>query len=303
MAMGELATAAKQRIVIVGGTSRVGGHLRKMLCQRPLLVVHTIVRKSIASLESERLHVVRDYFALPGDILSQADVVVNLVGITAGAEEELRAANVRGPLRLAAAAKASGVRHFVQLSSLSVYGGAPEITHQTPVQPTTAYGHSKADADQGLCDLVGPNFAVTCLRVPIIYGPNVGTKLLLLAKTITRMRLLPLPPVPNRRSVIHLHNLAAAIVAIISEHLYGLQFAADPDPLTLSLLAEVASKQAGTPVYSFTLPASVLSLLRRVTPALYDSLYGNSLIQQNACVNYAAYGRMPLLDGLRDLLS
>ena len=47
---------------------------------------------------------------------------------------------------IASKAKASGVPHFVYLSSMSVYGDASgAITVKTPVSPTNDYGKSKYD--------------------------------------------------------------------------------------------------------------------------------------------------------------
>ena len=71
-------------------------------------------------------------------------------------------------------AKAEGVRQFVFLSTMAVYGltaafgETVTITAQTPTVPTDNYGLSKLEAEQALLALEGPDFRVAILRPPMI---------------------------------------------------------------------------------------------------------------------------------------
>ncbi|MDE2184684.1 MAG: hypothetical protein KGJ78_16815, partial [Alphaproteobacteria bacterium] len=147
------------------------------------------------------------------------------------------------------------------------------------------------------------NFQVTALRVPMIYGRGAGKKLHLLAKLLVRATLLPVPPYAIQRSVVHLENLASAIATVLKARCNGVLFAADPEPLTLELLADVLSQQTGRRIRLITMPAWLFQPLHHVAPGLYDSLYSSSLIEPSACVELSTYGKRSLREGLKDILA
>jgi len=71
------------------------------------------------------------------------------------APKATRAVNYTATVDLARRAIASGVRHFVFLSSCSVYGataGAP-VSELAPTAPLSAYAKSKVDPEQDLLQL------------------------------------------------------------------------------------------------------------------------------------------------------
>lgn len=127
---------------------------------------------------------------------------------------EFRAANVAGTLALAEQAAAAGVRHLVFLSSIKANG---EETGATPFGPETAapvdpYGLSKREAELGLAALAArTGLAVTVLRPPLVYGPGVKGNLRRLIEAVDRGLPLPLGRVDNRRALIGIDNLTAAI--------------------------------------------------------------------------------------------
>jgi UDP-glucose 4-epimerase len=127
---------------------------------------------------------------------------------------EFRAANVAGTLALAEQAAAAGVRHLVFLSSIKANG---EETKAIPFGPDMAapvdpYGISKREAELGLAALAArTGLAVTVLRPPLVYGPWVKGNLRRLIQAIDRGLPLPLGRVDNRRALIGIDNLTAAI--------------------------------------------------------------------------------------------
>lgn len=127
---------------------------------------------------------------------------------------EFRAANVAGTLALAEQAATAGLRHFVFLSSIKANG---EETGATPFGPETAapvdpYGISKLEAEQGLAAIAArTGMAVTVLRPPLVYGPGVKGNLRRLLQAVDRGLPLPLGSIDNRRALIGVDNLTAAI--------------------------------------------------------------------------------------------
>lgn len=132
---------------------------------------------------------------------------------------ESRRINVQGTERLARAAAEWGVRRFVFLSSVKVNGertDARPYTEDDPPAPEDAYGISKLEAEQALAAVTASTgLEVVVLRPPLVYGPGVKGNFLRLMDAIARGLPLPLASITNRRSLVHVGNLAGAIVVAL----------------------------------------------------------------------------------------
>jgi nucleoside-diphosphate-sugar epimerase len=118
-----------------------------------------------------------DVRGLSADVLRGVDAVVHLAAVSNDPmgnrfEKVTLDINHRATVELATQARALGVSSFVFASSCSVYGAADDSarTEDSPVAPLTAYARSKVLAEQGLADLAGPRFRVTCLRFATACG-------------------------------------------------------------------------------------------------------------------------------------
>lgn len=243
---------------------------------------------------------VKDYFRPPEDLLWRVQAVINLAGATSGEMEE---ANVTGPLRLAKLAKACGVRQFVQLSSFSIYGHAERICGDTPEAPVTDYGRSKQRADAGLQELQSDGFAVTLLRVPMLYGNGAGDKILKLANAMISTGFWPVPKTPRCRSFLHVDNLAALAGTLLRKPVAGACFGADADSFTVELLAEVIAEVKGKKLRLVRLPDPAFLPLRLAARGLYVRLYQSCYMDQRAGVKPDTPLPVLLREGLADMLS
>jgi UDP-glucose 4-epimerase len=293
-----------QSILIVGGSSTAASAFRHRLARVGIYRVSVAVRKTVEALPGETIVTVPDYFEfLAGKSLGEIDVVVNFVGLTSGRSgAEFDRVNYRGVERMATLARANGVRQFIHISSLSVYGGAPDVGDDTPEQPVTRYGRSKLAGDRALLALGAPDFIATILRVPILFGPRSGKKLHQLARFLRRFRMFPVPATLELRSVLHVDNLAVAILAAIEQHLSGIHFAADPEPFRLDALATVVGCRSGGNVSLVRLPALFFLPLRTFLPQTYNSIYGRSLIDPGDTITLPADSIKPTEATLVDLL-
>lgn len=130
-----------------------------------------------------------------------------------------RAVNAAGTRRLAAAARAAGVRRLVYVSTIGVHGvktaGRP-LDESSPFEPESLYAQSKLEGEHALREaLVGSKTEWVILRPPLVYGPGAPGNFGRLARLVARGVPLPLGSVRNRRSLIHVANLADAIVRCI----------------------------------------------------------------------------------------
>lgn len=79
-----------------------------------------------------------------------------------------------GARRLLEASRAAGVRRFVQLSSVAVYGGASgDVAEDTPpAGKLDAYARAKLKAEADGRAAAGEGMAVVVLRPALVYGPG-----------------------------------------------------------------------------------------------------------------------------------
>ena len=261
-------------LLLLGGDSRLA---RRIVATTP--TDRQIVRRGTASQESI---VVKDYAALPTSAFYDIATVVNCVGTAAGGAAELDHVNHIVAISAARKARAAGVRHFIQISSLSVYGRAQYINRQTAIAPVSNYGLSKASADAELMALASPCFAVTILRAPAIYGPGALGKFGTLARLMCRTGWLPVPRLLSCRSVVHCDNIAAVISELVARPAGGgLEFVADHQPFSLATLASAVMAAGGPPIKLVVSPDAMFAALRMIAPAIHASLYSQSLIDPN----------------------
>lgn len=130
-----------------------------------------------------------------------ADAVVHIAGlINAPDRGAFEAVNVAGTARLVDAARRTGVRRFVHISSLAAR--EPELSD---------YGRSKAKAER-LVAASGLDW--TIIRPPAVYGP--GDRETFELFRMARRGLVALPP-RGRFSVIHVGDLCRLILAVLDE--------------------------------------------------------------------------------------
>ncbi|RPI46279.1 MAG: NAD-dependent epimerase/dehydratase family protein [Betaproteobacteria bacterium] len=128
---------------------------------------------------------------------------------------EYRRTNVDASVCLARQAVAAGVGRIVFLSSIKVNGEFTRghaFTEQDTPRPEDPYGLSKLEAEQRLAALcTGTQTRLNVLRPPLLYGPGVKGNLLALIRAIERGVPLPLGAIHNRRTLLGIDSLIAAI--------------------------------------------------------------------------------------------
>lgn len=216
-----------KRILITGKNSYIGTALEKYLLEYNVLQ------------ESERYRILsvsqRDSAWEEYDF-STFDTILDVTGIahvdtTKISEEEKRKyyeVNCDLAVRTAKKAKAEGVRQFIYLSSIIVYGeSAPvgktkHITMETSPKPVGAYGESKWMAEKKLQPLAEEDFKVAILRLPFVYGFGCKGNYRLLSKLA---KCLPVfPTIRNKRSMIYIENLCEFLRLLVDSGRGGLWF-------------------------------------------------------------------------------
>ncbi len=165
------------RILVTGATGFIGVEVARQLAAggvRARLLVHRPHRSHYVRAFSNDL-VVGDL----GDAASLlravegVDAVIHLGGrATFEAYAVVRPTLVDGTARLAQAAAAAGVAHFVFASSTMVYDGSGgPADERTLVAPWSGYGRAKVAAEQALSEVAsGTTLGSAVLRLPHVYG-------------------------------------------------------------------------------------------------------------------------------------
>jgi UDP-glucose 4-epimerase len=282
------------RVVVTGADGFIGRSLVPMLLRDG----HE-VRGLVRALSSQT--VARREFMAVGDLaqlseeamrapLRDADAVVHLAGIAhrgQAAPELLRAVNVNAAARLARAAAAQGVGHFVLASSVKVNGeatvGGRPFIESDPPNPRDEYGASKWAAERAVAEVAESyGMRATILRLPLTYGPQPKANVAALARAVRRGVPLPFAGIHNRRSVLGVGNFASALAAVL--HSDGEPqraetfFVADALSVSTPMLVAAIARAMRVEPRLFRLPTGMLRLAgawsgrSEVVERLLDSL-------------------------------
>ena len=162
------------------------------------------------------------------EALFYIDVVVHLAGRAHVMDEDpddaaelFMSVNSEGALHLAEAAATSGVKRFIFVSTVKVNGERTHLrpfTEQDVAMPADPYAKSKWEAEQALWQVSRAfGMEMVVLRPPLVYGPNVKGNFRALLDLLQKRVPLPFGLIRNKRSMIHVTNLASAITLCI-EH-------------------------------------------------------------------------------------
>ena len=131
-----------------------------------------------------------------------------------------RLVNFNGTRVLAEAAGRAGVRRFVFLSSVKAMGepGDACIAEDWPALPTSAYGQAKRAAEEVLREAgVRHGMHVVSLRLAMVYGAGGRGNLERMAALVRRGVFPPLPETGNRRSMVHVADVVAAMRLVAAD--------------------------------------------------------------------------------------
>lgn len=204
------------------------------------------------------------------------DVVFFVAGITHQKEtkENIKLCySVNRDLAVAVAGKAkeAGVRQFILLSTMAVYGlTEEEIRKSTRPGPVTHYGKSKLQADRAVWKIRDRDFKVAVIRPPMIYGQGCKGKYQLLRKFVLHMPFFP--ETANRRSMLYIDNLCAFVTDLVQKRRSGLFF---PQNAEYVNTADMARAIAGAHGRRIIIIPVFHAILNKVPSRLVKNVFGN----------------------------
>lgn len=192
---------------------------------------------------------------------SSFDIVFHVAGIAhadvGNVSEEVKKkyyeVNTDLAIDVAKKAKENGVKQFVFMSSMIVYGDSAKygqkrlITKDTIPVPSNFYGDSKWQADKGIRELSSDNFNVTVLRPPMIYGRGSKGNYPMLAKLAKKLPVFP--KIDNERSMLHIDNLCEFLCQVMLIGKGGIYFPQNKEYTNTANMVEEIAKVAGKHIY------------------------------------------------------
>lgn len=184
------------------------------------------------------------------------DAIVHVAGIAHVSNDENLKDNyykVNRDLTIALAkkAKVDGVKQFIFMSSIIIYGASEiqngMITRETVPKAKDFYGDSKIQAEAGLNKLESPNFRIAIIRPPMIYGKGSKGNYPKLAKLAVKVPFFP--NFDNKRSMIHVDNLSEFIRLLILHEEAGVYFPQNEAYVQTSQLVKTIAQAHGKQNY------------------------------------------------------
>jgi len=138
-------------------------------------------------------------------------------------------------------AKSEGVKQFIFLSSMSVYGiDRGVIDKNTPLNPKSNYGKSKLQAEELIRPLGDDTFKVAILRPPMVYGKSCKGNYPKLVRLVLKIPIFP--DFDNKRSMIYIDNLCEFIRLLIDKSLSGLFYPQNKEYVNTSEMVRLIAK-------------------------------------------------------------
>lgn len=157
--------------------------------------------------------------------------------------------------------KGDGVKQFIFLSSMSVYGiETGVISKETVPLPKSNYGKSKLQAEELIAQLEDSSFSIVVLRPPMIYGEGCKGNYVRLEKFALKAPIFP--DIKNKRSMIEISNLCEFVKILIDEGSRGLFLPQNEEYVCTSEMVKSIADEHGKKIHMTKLFNPLLRVLK-----------------------------------------
>lgn len=178
-------------------------------------------------------------------------------------------------------AKDDGVKQFIFLSSMSVYGVETGIiTKDTVPSPKNTYGKSKLQAEELIAPLEEATFNIAVLRPPMIYGKGCMGNYPRLAKLALKVPFFP--DIENKRSMIYIDNLCEFVRLLIDDCSRGLFLSQNKEYVCTSDMVKLIAEAHGKKIRMTKLFNPLLRIHKTGT---VNKIFGNLVYEKEKNMN------------------
>ena len=264
-----------KKILITGANSYIGTSLEKWLEKDPgEYSIDTLDMKGDSWKEKD---------------FSKHDTIFHVAGIAhvstdPNMEDLYYKVNRDLTIEVARKAKNAGVKQFIFMSSVIVYGDSSSarenkiIDKNTTPSPSNFYGESKLQAEKGIKLLENDDFKIVILRPPMIYGKGSKGNYPRLAKLAQKLPVFP--DIDNKRSMLHIDNLCEFIRLMIVNEESGLFFPQNSEYVKTSEMVKLIAEAHGRKI---KLTKVFNPMLRLIGPkiTIFSKVFGDLVYDEN----------------------
>jgi len=261
-----------KKILITGKNSYIGTSLENWLMREPdKYKVDTVDMKDGSWKDAD---------------FSSYDVVFHVAGIAHVSsdpkmEDIYYKVNRDLTIETAEKAKAEGVKQFIFMSSIIVYGDSCNsngvIYRNTVPTPSNFYGKSKLQAEEGIKYLESDGFKIVVLRPPMIYGKGSKGNYPRLANMAKKTPMFP--NFDNNRSMLHIDNLCEFIKIMIDHEESGLFFPQNKEYVKTSELVKTIAEVHGKKIWMINWMNWLIRLMFGI--GIVQKVFGNLVYEKS----------------------
>ena len=279
-------------ILVTGATGFVGKRVCRMLLKENKKI-RIISRNTsldfddivLADLSSDTINM---------SVFDGVSSVIHLAGYThdlrsSGNEEEYFRLNVEATKQLAKSASLCGVSSFIYISSTKA--GKTDQNNSTIEEADGVYGKSKRAAELAILNITSStNMRVNIIRPALIYGPNVKGNLKLMINGIKQGWFPPLPYINNKRSMVHVDDVARCIFFLNNtessdKQIYTLT---DNQEYSSSEIYDILCRVSGKKIKKLRFPMFLFKFLSFIHPSIrykLNKLLGNETFSSSKIIS------------------
>lgn len=256
------------KVMVLGGTGFIGSHLVERLAKNGFDVVVPVRKESKGKTPSiDSVQVVETDFLRPGSLdgwMEDVDTVFHLAAIRGSgwsfSDKDVYRVNVGITRNVMESAISQAVKHFIYVSSVSVYGHPSHVLvgEEYPCFPVTRYGQTKYESEKLLREFrIGDKPLSTIIRPVITYGP--GDTWGMVAKLIFMInsnKYLTVGNGKNRVHLIYIDDLIDGLMLVLNNPaVRGRTYIlAGKDPIPINRLVGIISAVLGKRAINLHIP-------------------------------------------------
>ena len=259
-------------VVVTGGSGFLGRAVCEELQRRGKM---TQILVGPGSQNVELHHVAVDVtkpHSLEG-VVARAQCVIHCAGLAhqfrGGRTASFASVNAHGTSNVISAAATAGVKRFVLVSSVAVYGQGDNPDENAPCAPLTPYAVSKWNAEktaQSIATEAG--IALVVLRLATIYGPGDPGNIRRLIKWVQSGRFVWLGRGTNHKSLLYVTDAARACVDAAQPRNPTGNYNVVGETVTVHQIVDEIAVASSRRIPRFHIPEAPVSALSRIASHL-----------------------------------